>query len=218
MARDCVIYGDSSFAERVYSYMRLEKDIRVVGFTNDERFITRSEIQGQKVFPFSFFLEHLKDGCELILAYGYSGMGNLKEKVFRECLDAGCRIGSFFSPQAILFTDRIGDGTIILPGVIIGPGTVIGRCNFFEAACVVSHDSVIGDFNYFSTGAVLGGFSNVGSHCFIGLNSTIKNEVSLADYSLIGAASNVLISTEEDCVYAGNPAKMLKKGSLNTKI
>ena len=36
--KNLVIYGDSPFAERIYSYIRIEGRDRVVGFVNDESF------------------------------------------------------------------------------------------------------------------------------------------------------------------------------------
>lgn len=218
MNKQFVIYGDSLFAERLYSYIRQEKMIKILGFTNDDKYLTRNEIQGLDVFPLSSFVQYMKDDCELILAYGYSKMNDIREKVYHECVDKGCRIGTYISSNAVLYSDQIGEGSVILPGVFIGPGITVGKCNFFETACVVSHDSVIGDFNYFSTSAVLGGYATVGDHCFIGLNSTIKNGIRIADYSLIGAASNILKSTEEYGVYVGNPAKCLNKTSRNVVL
>ncbi len=215
MSKPFVIYGDSLFAERIYSYIRQENIISVLGFTNDDKYLRRDEIQGKKVFPFSSFVRDMKDDCDLILAYGYAKMNDTREKVYRECVDAGCRIGTYISSRAFLYSDQVGEGTIVLPGVLIGPGTVIGRCNYFAAASVVSHDSIIGDFNFFSSGVVMGGYANVGNHCFVGLNSTIKNSISLADYSLIGAASNILKSTEEYGVYVGNPARSLPQKSID---
>ncbi|MBR2210312.1 MAG: acetyltransferase [Bacteroidales bacterium] len=218
MKKQFVIYGDSPFAERLYSYIRQEDMIKVLGFTNDDGFMTRTEIQGRKVYSFSSFVRYMKDDCELILAYGYSRMNDLREKIYNECVKAGCRIGTYISSHVISYSDQIGEGSIILPGVLIGPGTVIGKCNCIEAACVFSHDSIVGDFNYFSSGVVMGGYSRIGNHCFLGLNSTIRNGISLADYTLIGAASNLLISTDEYGVYVGNPGRCLPQKSVDTVL
>lgn len=42
------------------------------------------------------------------------------------------------------------------------------------------------------------------------MNSTIKNRISLAPYSLVGCGSNVLKSVEKErCVMIGNPSKVM---------
>ena len=172
-----MIYGDSPFAERIYSYIRQEDIIELIGFTNDERFLSRHTIQGKRVMPFSEFVKDYKNDCELILAYGYTRMNEMREKVFKECIDAGCHIGSYISSHAMVYSNQVSEGTIILPGTVVGPGTKIGKCTIMEAGCVISHDSIIGDFCYFSSGVVLGGRADIGNHCFLGLNSTIKNGI-----------------------------------------
>lgn len=84
---------------------------------------------------------------------------------------------------------------------------------------MITHDCTIGNFNYISAASVLGGHSHITDNCFIGLNSTIKDGITIAPYSLIGSAANVVKSTEEYGIYVGNPARMLpERSSLDAKI
>lgn len=72
----------------------------------------------------------------------------------------------------------------------------------------------MGDFSFFSTGAVVGGFTDIGKYSFVGLHSTLKNDIKLAEGTFVGAAANVLKSTEPYGIYVGNPAqKMIGKQS-----
>lgn len=216
--KNLVIYGDSPFAERIYSYIRIEGRDRVVGFVNDESFITRDVIAGIPVIPFQKLKYALKCDFEIILGYGYTGMNNLREKIYNECKKEGYKVGTYISTNAICYSDMISEGCIILPNVLIGPGTIIGKCNYFAASCVISHDSIIGDFNFFSTNVVLGGHANVGNHCFLGLHSTVKNDITLADYTFLGSACNMLKDSHYGCGYVGNPARKLDKSSLELNI
>ena len=219
MGKRFFIYGDSAFAERIYSYIRIEGEHTVLGFTNDEHFITRSEIQGLPVIPFSEFVSDLKNDCELILAYGYTKMNNLREKVYNECIQEGCHMGVFISSRAHVYTDNIGEGTIILPNAVIGPGCQIGKGNHIASSVVLSHDNTIGDFNYLSANVVLGGYASVNNHCFLGLHSTVKDNIVLADYTLLGSGCNMLkTSIVPGGVYVGNPARLLEKNSTDITI
>ena len=218
MKKDYVIYGDSAFAERLCLYILHEKKHNVVAFTNDDNYISRTSILEIPVIPFSLFLAKMKDDCELIIAYGYTNMNNLREKIYNECLNAGCRIGSYISEKALIYSNNIEEGNIILPGVVIGPNTIIGKCNYFESSVVVSHDSKIGDFNFFSTNVVMGGYSNIGNHCFLGLHSSIKNGITLADYTFLGQNCNILKNSIFGRGYIGNPARLLEKKSIELKI
>ena len=218
MKKKYVIYGDSSFAERLCLYILHEKKHEVTAFTNDDNYISRTSILGIPVIPFSSFLTKLKNDCELLIAYGYTDMNNLREKVYKECINAGCRIGSYISENALIYSNHIEEGNIILPGVVIGPNSFIGKCNFFASSCVVSHDSKIGDFNFFSTNVVMGGYSNIGNHCFLGLHSSVKNGITLSDYTFLGQNCNMLKNSVLWGGYVGNPARLLEKKSIELKI
>ncbi len=52
---------------------------------------------------------------------------------------------------------------------------------------------------------------NIGAGVFIGIGATIKNGLSIASGSVFGAGAVVIKNIEtENCVYVGNPAKMLR--------
>ena len=53
---------------------------------------------------------------------------------------------------------------------------------------------------------------NVGKHVWIGRGSMILKNLSIPDNCIVGAGSVVTKSfSEENCIYAGNPAKLIKK-------
>lgn len=209
--RNLVIFGDTAFSERLLAYIKHESVDDVVAFTQEESFISRSYIQGIKVLSFENLNELLKGiDFEIILGIGYTKMNDLRERVFNRCVSQGYKVASYISKNALCYTDQIGEGTIVLPGSLIGPGCKIGISNFFESSCAISHDSNIGNFNFFSTNVVIGGHANVNNHCFVGLHSTVINDIELDDYTFIGASSNVIRSTKSCGLYVGNPARLLE--------
>lgn len=51
------------------------------------------------------------------------------------------------------------------------------------------------------------------------MNTTVRDGISIAEYNVIGAGSNLVKSTEPYGVYFGNPAKRLKDVDIdNIKI
>lgn len=216
---DIVIYGDSDFAERIYLYIKLEKEINVLAFTNSRNFKTRDVICGLPVIPFEELDNILKGkNFKILIAVGYSSMNKLRSKIHAECVNAGFSIATYISKTAILYSNDIGEGTIIMPNVYIGPRCSIGTSNIFAANSCVAHDNTIGDFNFISSNVALGGGASVLNNCFLGLSSTIKDGVIIEEYSLLGQAANVLQSTDKYGVYAGNPAKKIRNNSLESKI
>jgi acetyltransferase-like isoleucine patch superfamily enzyme len=121
----------------------------------------------------------------------------------------------------------IGDNSFVGPFVEIQRGAVIGqRCKIQSHAficelvtigsdCVVSHGAkFINDL--FATGGPAGGDRNlwratsVGNHVSIGTNATIL-PTTICDWVVIGAGSVVTKPITESGIYAGNPARLLRR-------
>lgn len=56
----------------------------------------------------------------------------------------------------------------------------------------------------------MAGYVRIGECIFIGINSTIKDHIAIADYTTVGCAANVVKDIEEsNHTYIGNPVKQL---------
>lgn len=215
-----VIYGETAFAERIYSYIKFEKSMNVLAFTNAKAFKEKDNIQDVPVIAFEELNEKLGSiEFGILIAVGYAQMNNIRKKIYRECKDAGHNIATYISKTSTLYSDNIGEGCIIMPNVYVGPNCNIGNCNIIASSTCFSHDNNIGDFNFISSNATFGGHSSICNNCFIGLGCVIRDGIRISDYSLVGSATNLLSSTEPEGVYIGNPShKLVGKNSLNSKI
>ena len=217
--RNLIIFGDTPFAERVFKYINFEGKDKVIAFTQEKNFISKKELQGLPVIPFEE-LDSFEESFEIVLGIGYTKMNKLKERIYDMCISNGYKIATYISTNAIVYTNDIQEGCFIAPGSVVGPGCKIGKGNYLESSVVLSHDNELGDFNFLSTNTVFGGFSKVESNCFLGLHSTIKNDVTIASDNLFGSAVNVLTSVvNRGGVFVGNPARQLiGKESITTII
>lgn len=215
-----VIFGDSAFAARIYKYIKSEQIDKVLCFTNEEKFISTDRIDDLMVVPFERLSEFYNPTTfELLICVGYADMNRLREKLFTLCKNAGYKIGTWISSTVIAYSGDVAEGNIIMPGVLIGPGVKIGKCNIFESNTCLTHDNLIGDFNFISSHCTFGGNAVVKNFCFIGLNATIKSSITIADYSLLGMGCVQNKGTDPLCVYVGNPSRKLEnRSSLDTKI
>lgn len=217
--RKLIIYGDGIHAERIFQYIQQEKQDVVVAFTNEDQRITRQTILNCPVIPLSQLDKQLKRGeYSLIIAFGYSQMNNIREKVYYECKNKGYKVATYISPQSMVYSNKIAEGTIVLPGAFIGLGTSIGKCCLISETSYVGHNIKMGDFVFVSANVAIGGYVQMGSNCFIGVHSTVKDNISVRDYTLVGAAANIVKDTEAEGVYVGNPAKKLARKSLEVQI
>lgn len=217
--RNLIIFGDTTFAERLFKYISFEGRDRVIAFTQEQNFISMKELQGLPVIPFED-LEMLNSEFEIVIGIGYTQMNNLKKKVYNLCVNKGYKVATYISTNAVVYTNDIQEGCFLAPGAVVGPGCKLGKANFLASSAVLSHDNEIGNFNYISTNAVFGGFSKVKDNCFFGLHCTIKDGIDIASNNLFGSAANVLKSVNiSGGVFVGNPARQLvNKESVTTKI
>jgi acetyltransferase-like isoleucine patch superfamily enzyme len=126
-----------------------------------------------------------------------------------------------------LYGCKIGDGCFIGPFVEIQKDVVIGRRTKIQSHAFICELVTIGDDGFVSHGAMFvndlfanGGpargdkalwkSTKVGNHVSIGTNATIL-PVNICDHVVIGAGSVVTKDITEPGIYAGNPARLLRK-------
>lgn len=105
---------------------------------------------------------------------------------------------------------KIGYGVCTAPGVSTSPGVTIGNYCHLYSGCFIGHDTKLGDGVTVAAHAVVGGRVEVGDGAHIGLNSTIREDLCIGKYSILGAGSMLTKDIPEKEIWAGNPAKFLK--------
>ena len=105
---------------------------------------------------------------------------------------------------------RIGEGSIIYPGVHIDVDVTIGKHNIFNKLCTIGHDSRFEDFVTAAPGVNFGGNIHVGQGCEFGINSSTVQGISIGEWSTIGAGAAVVHDLPPRTTSVGTPAKPLK--------
>ena len=93
---------------------------------------------------------------------------------------------------------------------------IIGdRCTITHGCIILSHDRSKKRINPQDEG---GGTVRLGNDVFVGVNSVILRDVTIGDYSIIGAGSVVTKDVPPGVVVAGNPARVIKKLSSTKSL
>lgn len=197
-----------------------ENESKVVAFSVNKQYCSEDCIEGYPVVPFEDLADVYKGEIKILNTVGYTKMNTVRERLYSESLSRRYSNTNFISRRAIVMGRYVaGQGTIVLPGAVIGDNVSLGHGNIVYSGVVLTHDICMGNFNFFAAGTVVGGFVDIGNNCFIGLNATVKNRVTIADMTLIGSGANVVSSTEKNTLYLGNPAsKIIGKTALDSKI
>ena len=219
--RDLIIVGTSKASALIACVIEREEQARVLAYTTYRSMIKENSLAGKPVVAIEDLNEmYDMENTYILNTIGYTEMNTVRERVFKDMKQRFKNIYTFLSKNALIYTDSIGLGSIVMPGAYVGPYVEVGESCLIMAQSSVPHHITVEDFSYIAARAVIGGTSIIGHHSFIGINATVKNKVNLAPYTLIGSGSNVLASIEEKCcVVVGNPAKILpNKRSYESKI
>ncbi len=100
--------------------------------------------------------------------------------------------------------------------ITIGDHTCIGgNCkildNDFHPLEAETRNKLLQDVHGGDSDAVPSKAIHIGKNCFIGCNSIILKGTVLGDGCVVGAGAVVCGTFEENCVIAGNPAKVIRK-------
>jgi len=101
---------------------------------------------------------------------------------------------------------QIGQGCFILPGCKIDAHSVLEENVLLNTGVVLAHDSIIKSHSFCGPAAAIAGKTTIGECCFIGINSTIIDNLTICDFSVIAAGAVVTKSIFIKGLYAGVPA------------
>jgi sugar O-acyltransferase (sialic acid O-acetyltransferase NeuD family) len=105
---------------------------------------------------------------------------------------------------------QLGRGVVVLQHVTITSNVKIGDHVIILPNSVISHDDTIGNYSCIAGGVCISGGVQVGQSCYLGTNASLRGNVRIGDYTLIGMGSVVLNDVPGRSVLVGNPAHVLR--------
>jgi len=209
-----IIYGDSSYAEMLAHYFNSDSEYRVVAYCVDEAYRTRDEIEGVPVIALDQIASHFSPKeHHIFAAIGYKSVRTHK-KLFEKIEALSFPVASYISTEAIVdSTCTIKENCLILPGVILEPHVTIEKNCFINSGATVCHHAKIKAHSILAAKSLIGGYVTVGESSLIGFHATVTELLSLGDETLLAAGSVLLEDAEAHTLYAGTPAKEVRKHS-----
>ncbi len=117
------------------------------------------------------------------------------------------KAAAIVDPTAVLPRSiRIGDGSYINAGVVIGAMTMIGEGVLVNRSVSLGHHTVLGDLVSVGPGATLAGNIHVGTGSVIGAGATILPNVRIGAGAIVSAGSLVRKHVPDGTLVVGNPA------------
>ncbi len=218
MTEKVVIFGASQFAELVRFYLTNDSGHTVVAHTVDGDYMKESIIRDLPIVPF----EEVEKAFpppehRMIVAMGAHKVNRVRAAKFASARNRGYQLISFVHSRALVSPDLcIGENTIIDEDTRVHPHVRIGDDSILISARI-AHHCVIGDHCMIVAGTVGGGV-NIGEYSFVGMNATIREQISIGKSCVIGAGALVLKCTNDEEVLRVRGTQPSKVSSRRLKI
>ena len=198
-----VIFGASQWAELAHFYLTHDSPHDIVGFTLDRDYLQESEFKGLPIVPFEELEQHFAPAeFKLFIPISFKRMNHARADKYYDARRRGYQLISYISSRATVFPGfECGDNCFILEDNTIQPFVKIGSNVVLWSGNHIGHHSVIKDHVMITSQVVISGACTIEEYCFLGVNSTVRDETVIARETLIGMDVTILKDTSEFQVY-----------------
>ena len=215
-----IIFGLQDYAELAHYYLEKDSPHEVAAFCVNKAYIPEGgQFRGLPVLAFEDVdqTHPAQDFC-FFAPMSPRNMNRERERVFNEIRTKGYRMISYVSSKATLFDNEIGENCFILENNTLQPFTRVGNNVVLWSGNHLGHHSHIHDHVTFTSHVVMSGHCDIGAYSFLGVNSTLRDGIRIAEGGFIAMAAAVMKNTEPWSVYKGNPAVRLAMHSTQMKF
>lgn len=209
-----LIIGDNEFAEIASVYFAKDYRYETVAFVVEKKYITRNEIIGIPIIAFEDITELFNPSeYGFFAAPVYTQLNRLRQRFYEQCKAWGYEPLQYISPHAFVWENvQIGENTFIFEDNTIQYNAKIGNNVILWSGNHVGHSAVIEDNCFISSHVVVSGYTKIGNNSFLGVNSTLGNNIEFPADSILAAGAVTSKSFSDiGSIYVGNPAKKISK-------
>jgi sugar O-acyltransferase (sialic acid O-acetyltransferase NeuD family) len=148
----------------------------------------------------------------MITAITYKQLNRLRTRLYLEGKEFGYDFASFISKDSII-DEHVGWGEncVILNNNNLQYKVQIGNNVIIWSGNHIGHSTEIMDNCFISSGITIAGNCKIGRSCFIGIGANIIDGISIGEDCIIAAGACITEDTEPKTVYAGVPAKPIRR-------
>jgi sugar O-acyltransferase (sialic acid O-acetyltransferase NeuD family) len=197
-----IVFGTRDIASLAHFYFKNDSHRNVTAFTEDGDFLKESVFETRPVVPFET-LAQTYPGADIFLPL-YNN--HLRHKKYTEAEAAGFNIISYISSRVTCFATKIGKNCFIMEDNTIQPYVEIGNSVILWSGNHIGHHSKIYDNVFISSHVVISGHCEINPFAWFGVNSCVRDSVTIATGSFITMGAVITGNTEVYSKYKGNPA------------
>jgi sugar O-acyltransferase (sialic acid O-acetyltransferase NeuD family) len=183
----------------------------LLGFLDDDPSRHGTSVSGTRVLGGLDELGTLPD-ARVVVCTGHPGDFTSKKRIVERLALPPERYATLVHPSAVLPAScRIGEGTVVLAGVVATTEVEIGAHVGAMPQTVLTHDDRLGDFVTVGAGVRLAGTVQVHEGAYLGSGCLIRENCEIGPWALIGMGAVVTRDIPGGEVWAGVPARFLRR-------
>jgi sugar O-acyltransferase (sialic acid O-acetyltransferase NeuD family) len=198
-----VIFGCGDIGQLAHFYFTTDTTRVPVAFTVDAAFKTADVFCGLPVVAFDEVVQKFPPAThDLFVALSYNQLNQLRSTKAAEAKAKGYALASYCSSHATVLTrEPIGENCFILEDNTIQPFVKIGRNVTLWSGNHIGHHSTIEDDCFITSHVVISGGVRVAPRCFIGVNATLRDHITIGESSIIGAGAVIMRDVAPHSLY-----------------
>ena len=183
---------------------------RVTGFADDDPALHGVVRSGHRVLgPVDSVL---KTDAAVVVCVGNPRNFTARRRIVERLGLPEQRYATVVHPSAVIGAGcTVGPGSVLLAGAVLTADVTVGSHVAVMPQVVLTHDDRIGDHVTVASGVRLGGGAVLAPGAYVGAGALVREGVTVGAGSLIGMGSVVLHDVPAGEVWAGNPARFLRK-------
>ncbi|HEU4511189.1 MAG TPA: acetyltransferase [Pyrinomonadaceae bacterium] len=210
-----IIFGAGDIARLAHYYFTRDSEHQVIAFTVDQKYRQGDTFLDLPLVSFEEVTNSYPPvEFKMFVALSYARMNKLREEKYYAAKEKGYELVSYISSRCSFLTDHpVGDNCFILEDNTIQPFVRIGNDVTLWSGNHIGHDATIEDHCFLASHIVVSGYVRIGNNCFIGVNATLRNSITIAPETLIGAGAVIMKDTVPKGVYLPPRGELSKKTS-----
>lgn len=215
-----IVFGAGDIARLAHYYFTRDSDHEVVAFAVDETYRQAETFLDLPLVSFENVVElYPPQEYKMFVALSYARMNKLRAEKYGQAKRRGYELVSYVSSHCSFLTDHpVGDNCFILEDNTVQPFAKIGNNVTLWSGNHIGHDTVIEDHCFLASHIVVSGHVRIRNNCFIGVNATLRNSITIAPETLVGAGAVIMRDTVEQGVYLPERAKLFTKKSSEIEL
>ncbi len=193
-----IIYGIGKFAEYVKYVFNNDSEYEVIAFCIESSFLNSDSFANLPLVAFEDLTKFFPvRSHSLFIAVGQNPV---RQRLFDAAKEEGFFMPSYVSGKAHTWPNlELGQNCFIGEGSVIQPFVKIGN-NSIHFGSRIGHHSLVQDHTLLS-GSIIGGNTIIGEGSYLGLNSSVKQNLVVGPKNIIGMNVSIEENTSENAVF-----------------